>query len=375
MWTRFIKKYFAAIHCEAVPFLKRLGSFFAFILFFVGAMEVLLRFFPAPKLAENIVVSSVLGVAGAALQNGYNRLGFLDQDFDPLREAENGHFRVVFLGDEVTQAPSVSSEQRFTKILPHLLVKGARSYVFSGPEYGMLQEVLAYRKYGGELRPNLVIHEFFGFNDFVNDNVHFANQTSAQTDSFRPYFLAGSSSYRFTYFSPKMAWLREHSVLVRDLAILFHRFSPKIRSDVSDWGCDSAQEMFLSIRDPLWEDGILATKKIVHYYKSIAAANPGTVFVSVYFPSAQEIVDKVWRDQIENPLHKCYPGEVLDRRAGERLFFKVFKESGFPSVSLWGDFISYPNRAELYNENGELSVMGHKLAAKALAQALKRFVR
>jgi lysophospholipase L1-like esterase len=142
----------------------------------------------------------------------YNELGFRD---DRILSRDSVSTRVLFLGDSFVENLEIEFEKSFPHLTERLLQErfDARMDVVAVASHGYAtsQEVLGLKKYGGVLKPNVVLLVFFTGNDF-DDNMRrqFAYLDEKGTLVFPPNTDSWFKVQRATAFR----WLYENSYLV-----------------------------------------------------------------------------------------------------------------------------------------------------------------
>lgn len=154
------------------------GSFLICLLL----LEVVVRlFFPSPK--TPVIFDETIGfkhppnsnitvfVQGNKIENKVNSLGFLDQDHSYQKTP--GVYRIVFLGDSMTEATNVQRQETFSKILEgklNQIYKDRIEVINLGINgFGTAHEYLTLQEYGLKFSPDLVVLVFYVGNDIENN--------------------------------------------------------------------------------------------------------------------------------------------------------------------------------------------------------------
>jgi hypothetical protein len=110
---------------------------------------------------------------------------------------KRGAPRILFIGDSFTQAVSVSNGDTYYDQIARAIPE-AEVFAYGAGGYGTLQELLVLDKYFEQIRPNVVVLQFCGTNDFVNNDFRL-DRASFPNNNFirRPYLENGRVVYRF----------------------------------------------------------------------------------------------------------------------------------------------------------------------------------
>jgi len=103
--------------------------------------------------------------------------------------------KLFFLGDSFTHGMGVPEEKMYYRVLEQRAE--VEPFIYAGPGYGTLQELLALKHYLPEVKPDLVVLQVCS-NDLINndwelDSKSYHNNTPLE----RPYWEAGKIAYRF----------------------------------------------------------------------------------------------------------------------------------------------------------------------------------
>lgn len=141
----------------------------------------------------------------------FNHLGF--RDVEP-ETGVLGEGRLLILGDSFTEALQVPLEATYWKLTAdRLSVRTGRKWSASSlavEDYGTVQELLTFIRFGAVLRPDVVVLQVFPLNDIANDSIAAAGVASQQ-DSLRPYLDPGNGFSEITWLDPRWGWPRRFS--------------------------------------------------------------------------------------------------------------------------------------------------------------------
>ncbi|MBX2992033.1 MAG: SGNH/GDSL hydrolase family protein [Bacteroidetes bacterium] len=188
----------------------------SFILFFTSILvsllfaETIVRLFVPQETKRLAVYDKELGWRGKPGGSGvyirnedsiyvpfqYNSMGFRD---DEVRPRNNVAQRILFLGDSFVENLEVSYEKMFVPLVRKRIADATASRVdlvaLSSQGYSTAQELLAFRKYRAELRPDYVVLFFYTGNDFE--------------DNLRPDFASLDSAGTLIFPENKTSWMKQ----------------------------------------------------------------------------------------------------------------------------------------------------------------------
>jgi lysophospholipase L1-like esterase len=358
------------------------------------ALEGLLRLAPPPPFSANWVYDPVLGHRGprgqlVALSSWllapYHSFGYRGENPTP-RGARSDIFSVVVLGDSITEATQLPWRRSFVPRLELLLSeelgRDTEVTAFAASDYGTANELLAYSQEAKQLEPNLVVLQFLGLNDFVNNGLGFAGRNKALSDFSRPYLvpkrLEGQvESFpllgeNFTYLRPAWKRWRERSRLLSYLERFWLKsaWEKKRESELENpRACSTELEVFLDEADERWQDAFEVTGRLARRLRAEveapAGGNRAGRLLALYVPSYFEVHEPTWERVIQPTLAQCFT-RPFKKENPEKRFLELFREAGVQAYSLRKDFSASPQ--SLYLPDGHLSSEGHRLLAHALAR-------
>jgi len=306
----------------------------------------------------------------------YNEWGFRN-DFTQTPPLEPSQFSLLVLGDSMTEQNDLPRESLYVNYLKKFFQ--ARLITLASADYGTAEAFLALHLYKEEVKPNLILIQFLGLNDFVNNNFYFANKNKSWSDFSRPYLApeAGTEFYDgvpFIRANPIRHWLTTHSKIFHSYyAWRTARKWQKLDFPAID--CPPEVQMFLESPTEEWKFTLEATERLLREIKRKAKS---AKVVGVYFPSNIEVTDKIFTEGLEPQLKQCFPGSSYGKNFGEEKFLKIAKAAGLDmAFSLRKNFeskVPVEKREELlYIPGGHFSPDGHRLAAESILEQIKVF--
>ncbi|NUM89341.1 MAG: hypothetical protein HUU37_09070, partial [Bdellovibrionales bacterium] len=283
---------------------------------------------------------------------------------------------------------SIPERRTYTRRLERELIKkGAPAEVIGlgASDFSTTQELLVYDRIGEQFSADIVGIQFFALNDFINNEISFANRNQGRGDFMRPY-AAPDGTHRIwqevsglgiTYLSPVKKWWRDHVHLARVLSTLYHWLRWKL--PLPSPGCTNELRLFVVEKDEDWRRAIGITERILRAFKArvewVPDANPSQRYAKgsprlllFHFVSPHEVNDRLWNEAILPQLRSCFPGKSFSPREGERLVHELGRKVGIPTFSLRQAFHEHVSRGiDLYLPDGHLNEKGNELAANALA--------
>jgi|GEM_PF-2854770 len=377
------------------------ASIFAFTLFILLPLECLLRFLPPPRYNINWIYDPVIGHRGPRNQlvrlpinvtTQYNSYGYRGDDPTP-RETRRDHFSVFVLGDSITEAVQVPWRRSFTKRLEYLLTeklgRDAEVTAFAVSDYGTTNELLVYAKEAKAQKPDVVVLQFLGLNDFVNNGIGFADKNKAMSDFARPYLIPKRLEGKlkaypllgeenpFTYLNPTWKSWRESIRLLSYFDFFKTTIAWKKKREIlldepsSDF-CATEVEVFLDQPDERWQDSFEVTGRMAELLQTQVDLSESSQkgvpprLIAVYAPSYFEVYDPAWEKGVELSLMRCFQ-KSYHRENPEKRFLELFRKAGVETYSLKEDFKRSPLPIQkLYLPDGHFSSEGHALAAQSL---------
>lgn len=359
--------------------LVRMATVLASIVLTIGALEVTLRIVAPgrrfvmrrddwigthyiPNFAGNVDVPE----AGRPVYLRFNGLGF--RGGPASEEKKPGVNRVVVLGDSFIAAVAVDEKDTMTCRLADELSQQVggqwESLNFGVSGHSTANELLNWRRYIRDLKPDILVHCFFSGND-VADNHPFLEHRPApffQLDAGGELQLVPVDQRRATM----TRWLDENSRLYtwnRDLAI---RLCSRITSQVA--GVPSRLQVMNSVPPQPFPEAWTMTEKLMQTLAQETAA-AGVKLVVVQIPLQEQVVDADW-----DRLMKQIPPEqrgAWDRDYPERRLKEICDRAGVPVIPLLDAFRAKYAPATPYTMiEGHWNESANALAASVIAQQL-----
>ena len=363
-------------------------------------LEGLCRLLPRPQYAATWVWDPVLGHRGPAativpdghILAAFDARGFRGDLVFPGYPGVSAS-RIVVLGDSFTEAASLPWQYGYAKVLERSIMRRSQRDVevvsLAASDYGTANELLAYERFGSSYRPDLVLLQFFGLNDFINNGIAFADRNAGRSDFVRPYAVPeggrklpvyhSTGSVDFTYLYPRRRFLRERSRLFQfvEAAYVGLRWR-RLNQRPAAPACPLEAEVFLEDLDERWQSALAVTQRMLRELRRLVDAGPrpdGTRprLLAFYVPSVFEVDDASWQRAIAPVGVQCHPGRRFGPGQAEAKFQRVLAAAGIETVSL-RDPIAEGLRAgrALYLPDGHFTVEGHRLVGDFLADALAR---
>jgi len=324
------------------------------------------------------------------------------RDVERSLAKRDGAYRILVLGDSMTEAFQVDLEETFPQVLERQLKEASFGRTFEVINlgvagYGTDQEYLALRHVGLQYRPDLVVLAFFTGNDFQDNHPGLGGVGG------KPYFvLDEGGALREVPFQgqllagPKrvlrelrsLRWLWEKVNDVPALNALAWRLGavgrqrerpheagaqgrwrwgmPPGPGDVPPLSC----QVYLPQEPPAWREAWSLTKALIRAIRDESERH-GARFLLAVLPAAPELAGK-------EALARFYRGGVehLDLDRPDRLLRAFAAEEGIWHLSLLAEFREHLARSgegweALHNEcDGHWSPRGNAVAARALFQAI-----
>lgn len=341
----------------------------------VVLLEITFRLVPEFRFHRNIVFDPVLGHRGprdSFVEIGdqklyYNAWGFRDRLVDP--DASGGETKLVVLGDSITEAVEVSEKDSWAtwteNVMNSALSRMVSVYKFAASDWGTYQELLALDRHHDDLKPEVVVVQFLGINDFANNSIAFAGRTGSENDGWRPYF----NKYR-PWLPSYVNWVRQflrtvsHTYRAMD-SVYVSNYEYGRRGLRRQEKCDPLLGLFQENPPDDWVQAFSVTNGIAKQfgrrkekYKKI---------VAVYFPSHIEMVDEYWRNEVLNRQKSCAPELAVNRHQPELVFENAFRSAGIEVFSLWDAFRKERDPKALFDDTGHLTRRGHQVAGEQIA--------
>ena len=230
---------------------------------------------------------------GGLIPISINSAGFRDVEHPLQKNA--GVYRVLFLGDSMTEALQVPEEETFVRQLQAMADSKHLSLEFINmgvSSFDTAQEVLTYECYGRAYHPDLVVLDFNGGNVLNN---YF------RTDQFTPSFndtngqLVLDESYktniatrikqRDTLYPGILYYIKDHSMLLRYL--LFKMGNAQAEATLAANGASDLSE-YITPYPPKWEAAWTLTQAIIYRLRTDTQMD-GAKMLIVNFPTLEQM--------------------------------------------------------------------------------------
>ena len=346
-------------------------------------LEIGVRFF-APQYKKIFRFDEAVGVTripnstftyvsgGQRIKHSVNTDGFKTPNVGYAKP--EGTFRVVLLGDSMTEAIQVPDSDSFRSKLEEYLEKGMFYSVevinlgYSG--YGTAQEYLTLVEFGLRYEPDLVILNFLADNDVGN------NSKKLEEGASKPFFVLEDGKL-VQIKHPEKQGGKKLASLITDYLVLPRFLYLKMQSLKSNVDLPTQEENFaiLNLRSGVynqtyndsWNEAWDITKQLIKATRD-ASEGSGAEFLLVSYPAIRQTIPEVVAEYTD--LHKG-EGIIIDVELPETILkeFAVMENLNF--LSLLEIFKSKENVAELYIPNdGHLSQTGHILVAESIYEYL-----
>ncbi|MEZ6131418.1 MAG: SGNH/GDSL hydrolase family protein [Planctomycetaceae bacterium] len=311
-----------------------------------------------------------------------NESGFRDDSH--AIEADPDTLRIAVLGDSYVEAAQVALEDTFWKVLETRLSKQSKRNVevmgFGISGFGTAQELLAYRHYARNWKPDIVILAMTPSNDIRNNSSHLEPVQE------RPFFklvdgnliedrgflqhpaflLANQTSSRIK------TWMINASRTLQLAAELKQRPGNNAQDAVTEQGLDDS--IFKPPVTPAWQEAWDVTEALIRQLHEDVTAD-GAVLVVVTLTSANQVPpdEAIWKQN-------CIDLGTSNLTYAEDRIADVCRESGIPVLTLaapmrsmaveqlvW--FHGFPNTAP---GTGHWNVHGHQVAGRLIAEFLQK---
>jgi len=230
---------------------------------------------------------------GGLVPISINSAGFRDTEHTVAKPA--GVYRVLFLGDSMTEALQVPEGETFVRQLQNMADSKHLSLEFINmgvSSFGTTQELLAYECYGREYKPDLVVLDFNAGNVLNN---YF------RSDPFTPAFsdtdgkLVLNESYkanisvrmaqRDTFYPGILYYIKDNSAFIRYL--LFQMANARAGAALAADGTSDLSE-YATNPTPQWQAAWTLTEDIVGKLKTDTQADDAQMLI-VNFPTLQQM--------------------------------------------------------------------------------------
>lgn len=333
---------------------------------------------------------SYFGAGGTRVTHQSNADGFKTPVI--AKEKPAGFFRIVLLGDSMTEAIQVPDRQSMRALLEGMMqeyMDGQADRLhaevvnlgYSG--YGTAQEYLALKEFGISYQPDVVVLNFFADNDVANNSVVLEGGKS------KPFFEVAKDGQLKQVVFPQKPTSGKIKSMVTDYLVLprfvFEKYrivksnfelsqkksstEPHVMNEGGD-GATSVQGragVYAREYDAVWNKAWETTRALIAATQR-EAVQAGAHFVLVSIPAGRQVVPS-WAAEHREAMG---PSNI-DMEKPELLLRSMADEDHIEFISLYEAFHNEPAIAEYYIQgDGHLSVIGHQAVAQRIFEAITR---
>lgn len=310
-----------------------------------------------------------------------NSAGFRDREYS--LEKPGDVFRIIILGDSMTEGLQVPLEQTFAKVLETLLNRDTVKEDLSRKKfevlnlgvaaYGTGQEYLLLKEYGLAYQPDLVILAFLSLNDVLNNSLKL-EKSMAGTEwerIYRPYFIpdghgdlillppqATRVSFWENFYTYRFILNK-----IRTIPRLREWFWPR-HTAMDFWGLYNPKST------PEWREAWDITQKLILKIKK-EAEDHHAGFLLVSLTNRDSYIDGTFAGQL-----KKYAPINWDIDKPDKILGDFCQEHSIPFLALTPLFRDYLKKAGRpiqfhYASDGHWNTEGHRLAAEFIYRKLQ----
>jgi hypothetical protein len=293
-------------------------------------------------------------------------------------QAVPGALRVLFVGDSFLVGQAVREEQLAPSRVEASLRardRDALAYNLSAIDWGTAQELLALRRYGPALAPDVVVLFVYPANDLINNSRGLAERTTVSAgDRIRPYLEVEGGELRVRYLRPGWAWLRRHSRLFATLErrVLAASATP-VREDYAERLQQRRApredfEIFRSHAEPgdPWREAWQQSFELLRAFRRECDALGARLLV-VVVPNVHQVVRNakgIRLDALSRGVRGIGLDAILDWNLPERELARFLAQEGIETRLLLGPLReAAAEGAVVYTRDEHLSSRGHEIAA------------
>jgi len=313
--------------------------------------------------------SSFVKNSGGTMPIEVNSYGF--RDVEHILEKDPGVFRILFLGDSITEATQVPIEQTFWQKLQKLTDEkqiNVEVISFGVASFGTNQELLSYICYGKQYDPDLVILNFFNGNDLV-DNYFRDSQFEPQyklengslilDESYRDR-IAKRLEQRSTIFPGVLFWIKDHSFFAR---FLYGKFQNSQVGEklVGVTKVDGVNPVFLKKYTPKWEEAWAITGALITEL-SREVRSDGAKLAIMHVPALEQLQP----EKIKDP-------ELYDLDKATKRIASIAEKIDVPVIDLYPNLLDAQNTKPInWTTDVHWNEHGHEVVADYLFSELSR---
>jgi hypothetical protein len=302
-----------------------------------------------------------------------NRLGFRDQE--RLLQKPPGVFRIMALGDSMTEADQVNPDQTYCARLEKRLSSENRpvEVLNCGVNgYSPLQELLVLRREGPRFQPDLVIVGIFLDNDVagchprLNTTAGQSPSASLNGDELQFDFSQAEESFQHYHREPVYS-IRKYSAIYRWLRTASDR---RVAAATPSAGVPTRHKLYAYPVAPDWEEAWAVFEQSL-MEMSAEAKRQGAQFVIVSLPCAQAVVPESWKS-----LQHQFPqmdDESWDVERPERRLQEFAARHGLELLQLLPVLRKQVDGEPLFfGDVGHMTAHGHDTTAEGIAEYLSK---
>lgn len=297
---------------------------------------------------------------------------------DRERSVEKGRgvFRIMVLGDSMTEAVQVDLAQTYCHLLEARFRAAGRPVEvlnFGVSGYSLIQELFVLQGEGPRYRPDLVLLATFTDNDVADCDPELSTGRPEA-----PYVRADGEGLRFSFDGAEQnyrEYQREPKRTLRRYCASYRWLSRRIRllADRRQPG-PGIPKRFLLYQNPLspgWERGWETYERILLELAATARALPAA-FAIVSVPAAQVVSARTWAELLrERP---AMAGTAWDLDAAERRLAAIARTHSLELIEVLPHFRAADKAGTplFFGRVGHFTPRGHEVMAQVLADALDR---
>ncbi|MBI4641803.1 MAG: hypothetical protein HY731_14015 [Candidatus Tectomicrobia bacterium] len=319
-----------------------------------------------------------------------NAHGFRDHDYSYAKG--EGVFRIVVLGDSMTEAMQVPLEKTFPKLLEEKLKSnGVRQFEVISlalSDFGTAQEYLMLKQYGLQYSPDLVILAFMTGNDVRNNSLLLERETGDESRLRRPFFTLNHEELTLmnANFLADSPWvvnfvkqvLREHFqsyMALRERILVVFRsslFSKRINASTQVEDPPKAQiiagdyQIYQVRYTPEWEEAWEITTRLILKMKDLAYTN-GARFLVMSLTNKEQLNPHYWKSV--RTTYRTMEQEEWDLDKPDHILKEFLESAEISYLQLLPEFkrlSSSTDKTFHWEFDGHWNPDGHQLAAELL---------
>ena len=291
---------------------------------------------------------------------------------DKERNFSSSKFRIAMLGDSMLEGYSVSDEEVVTRVLEDEIYDGRFEFLNFGSagNFGTIQQLLIYRGLARKFKPDLVIVFFLSANDLKDNSLEIQKHISYGNYWNRPFLSPGNDgNWTLTYHDfgnpPKRSGKPRYKCSSDSYCTL--RYARLAAGQMLNWG--ALRPIYKVPSDPMYERSWAQTKVALNLLMSEVERDGGRL-VLFDIPAAVQFIPRY--------MNKLSTTAGFDPFAPNKRLEKIAEEMGVTYIFPFNEFSNYIKENDLawpyltHACDSHWAALGHKVAARALAQNLDR---